>query len=229
MQPYFFPYLGYFDLINYSDKWIVFDSAQYIRHGWVNRNRILHPKSEWQYIIVPIRKHPRETQIKDIEIKIESDWKSRILGQLLHYKKRAPYFETVFSFVEDCLSLSERSISRLNAYILEKVCNIIGIRFRYDFFSEMNLDIGSVKGPGDWALRISEALGADEYVNPPGGETIFDPSRFEDLGIKLTLRNLPTFQYDCRGYEFIPNLSIIDVLMWNTTETVKDYLDRHKA
>ena len=68
MQPYFFPYLGYFDLIHSVDKWVVFDTPQYIRHGWVNRNRILHPESDWQYIIVPLKKHPRNTPIKEIEI-----------------------------------------------------------------------------------------------------------------------------------------------------------------
>ena len=68
MQAYFFPYLGYFDLINCSDKWIVFDTVQYIRHGWVNRNRILHPTEGWQYIIVPIRKSKREAVLSSVEI-----------------------------------------------------------------------------------------------------------------------------------------------------------------
>ena len=71
MQPYFFPYLGYFDLINRTDRWIVFDTAQYIRHGWVNRNRILHSDSEWQYILVPLKKHSRKAAIKDIAVTIK--------------------------------------------------------------------------------------------------------------------------------------------------------------
>jgi len=83
MQPYFIPYLGYFDLINRTDCWVVFDTVQYIRHGWVNRNRILHSDSGWQYIMVPLKKHSRKAAIKDIEIAANIDWKNRILAQLL--------------------------------------------------------------------------------------------------------------------------------------------------
>ena len=76
MQPYFFPYLGYFDLINYSNRWIIFDTVQYIRHGWINRNRILKPGEDWQYISVPLVKHQREILIKDVEISANQDWKN---------------------------------------------------------------------------------------------------------------------------------------------------------
>jgi len=227
MQPYFFPYLGYFDVINCVDKWIVFDTAQYIRHGWINRNRILHPKEGWQYIIVPLKKHSRETAIKDVRIANDQRWKERIVGQLQHYRKKAPYFTETMSLVEDCLSLEEDSISRLNVFILDKVCAYLGIHFDYSFFSEMSLELGPVEGPGDWALRISEAMGAKEYVNPPGAN-FFDERKFRNAGIRLTIRKLPPFEYSCRGYEFIPNLSIIDVLMWNEPEKIKSYLDEHR-
>lgn len=228
MQPYFFPYLGYFDIINRVDKWIVFDTAQYIRHGWVNRNRILHPKEGWQYIIVPLKKHAWETAIKDVKIANEQNWKRRIIGQLQHYKKKAPYFRERIAFVKDCLSLEESYICRLNVSILDKVCARLEIRFDYDFFSEMDLELGPVEGPEDWALRISEVMDADEYVNPPGGANLFDEEKFRENNIKLTIRNLPPLEYSCRGYEFIPNLSIIDLFMWNEPETIKQYLDEHR-
>lgn len=226
MQPYFFPYLGYFDLINYSDLWIVFDTVQYIRHGWVNRNRILHPEQGWQYIVVPLKKHSRDTVIRDIEIADGPMWHQRILGQNQHYKKKAPYFRETYRFVEECLAIEERSISRLNVAILEKVCLHLGIPFEYEYFSEMQLELDSVVEPGDWALRISEKIGAEEYVNPPGASAIFDSSKFEASGIKLTIRKLPSLEYACSGYEFVPGLSIIDVLMWNPPDKVKEYLDK---
>ena len=227
MQPYFFPYLGYFDLINYADKWIVFDTAQYIRHGWVNRNRILHPKQGWLYIAVPLRKHSRETAIKDVQINNNQDWKRRIIAQLGHYKKRASYFYETMALLKDCLAPEQNSVSRLNVSILATVCTHLGIDFEYSFFSEMNLDLGPVEGPGDWALRISEALCAEEYVNPPGGVDIFDVKKFESSGIKLTIRQLPPLEYSCKGYEFTPNLSIIDLFMWNEPEVIKQYLDEY--
>ena len=107
MQPYFFPYLGYFDIINSVDKWVVFDNAQYIRRGWIHRNRILHPRKGWQYIVVPIKKHSHKTVIKDIMIDNEQNWKRKIIRKLQHYKKKAPYFDETIAFVEDCLAIED--------------------------------------------------------------------------------------------------------------------------
>ncbi|MCZ7574941.1 MAG: WbqC family protein [Ardenticatenaceae bacterium] len=227
MQPYFFPYLGYFDLINYVDKWIVFDTVQYIRHGWINRNRILHPQEGWLYIVVPV-KPSRDSYIRNVTVDNGHDWKQRIIGQLGHYKRKAPYFHETVALVRECLDPEETSISRLNTNALSKVCERLGIGFDYRVLSEMDIELGPVEGPGDWALRISEALGAEEYVNPPGGVDIFDEAMFAASNIKLTFRRLPPLEYTCRGYEFIPNLSIIDLLMWNKPEFIKGYLDEHR-
>lgn len=228
MQPYFFPHLGYFDLINYSDRWIVFDTVKYIRHGWVNRNRIHHPTEGWQYLVVPLEKHSNNAAICDIKINKGINWKSKIAGQLQHYKKRAPYFKDVSALVSDCIENSEESLSRLNVSILEKVSGYLGIEFKFDYFSEMDLKLGVIDGPGDWALNISLAVGATTYVNPPGGEALFDRSLFQERGIGLEIREIPPLNYTSTGYEFIPRLSIIDLLMWNSPTEIKHYLDLHK-
>jgi hypothetical protein len=224
MQPYFFPYIGYFDLIQQSDRWVVFDTAQYIRHGWVNRNRILHPTSEWQYIIVPVQHHHQDTPINEICILEDNKWRDKLIGQLQHYKKKAPFFTEVTDMVATCLDDSDESLSRLNVRTQEIVCTYLGIPFRYAFFSEMDLKLGPVEGPGDWALRIAEALGASEYINPPGGAQLFDRSMFEAAGITLTIQTPVDFVYNCDGYEFQSDLSILDVLMWNSPEVVRAYL-----
>ena len=225
MQPYFFPYLGYFDLIHYSTRWVVFDTVQYIRHGWVNRNRILHPEKGWQYITVPLAKHSRETLIQDVRVSNDDSWRGRILGQLQHYRKKAPFYHDVYELVQECLSIPERSLSRLNVLIIERLCSFLGIRFDYAFFSDMELALGPVTEPGDWALRISEELGAEEYVNPPGGEHLFDKSKFAESGILLTIREFPIFYYNCNGYLFEPHLSLIDGLMWNPAATVTQFFE----
>lgn len=224
MQPYFFPYLGYFDLIYKADRWVVFDTAQYIRHGWVNRNRILHPTSGWQYIIAPLQKHHRDAAIKDILVQEGRDWRDRLLAQLGHYWKKAPHYSATTDLVRDCLDNCELSLSRLNVAILDKVCRYLQMPFRYDCFSEMKLDLGPVDGPGDWALRISEALGASEYINPPGGEALFDKAKFEAAGVTLTIQRFENMTYSCGGYGFESALSIIDVLMWNSPSIVLRHL-----
>jgi len=229
MQPYFFPYLGYFDLINQTEEWIVFDTVQYIRHGWVNRNRVLHPKQGWQYVIVPVKKHSQSTLISETEIMNDGGkWREKIIGQLQHYKRRAPFFQEAMALVKGGVFSENTSIARLNVNCLSLVCEYLGIEFRYQYFSDMHLDLGPIDGPGDWALRISEAMGATEYINPLGGVGIFAPEKFHAAGIKRTIRQLPPMEYQCSPYEFIPNLSIIDVLMWNEPEKVREHLEKHR-
>lgn len=227
MQPYFFPYLGYFDLINCADRWLVFDTCQYIVGGWINRNRVLHDRQGWKYITVPLRKHASDTAIKDVHIAKEIDWQGRIIGHLQHYKK-APHFGQTMDLVARCLRHQQSTIARLNVLILERICSRLGIDFSYAFLSEMNLELGPIEGPADWGMRACEALGASEFVNPPGGAHFHDGQRFADHGIKLSIRRLAPLEYDCGEYEFIPDLSIIDVLMFNEPDTIKAYLDRHR-
>ena len=227
MQPYFFPYLGYFDLINYSNNWVAFDTVQYIRHGWINRNRILNPNGDWQHITIPIKKHSRDILIKDVEISNTQNYKDKILNQLKHYKKYAPYFNSTYKLVEECLNIKERYLSRLNVKILKKVCAEISIEFSCQFLSEMDIELEEINVPGDWALRIAEALGAKEYINPPGGEDLFDKEAFKKAGIDLTIRDIKPLEYKCGTYNFIPGLSIIDILMWNNPDEIKTYLEKN--
>ncbi len=227
MQPYFFPYLGYFSLIKYTDKWVVFDKIQYIRHGWGNRNRVLKPTEGWQYIIVPLQKHSRNTLIKDIVIKENTDWKARITKQLEHYKKKAPNYRQVVEVLKSCFTLKTNSLTYLNTHLLKKTCEYIGIHFNYEIFSEMNLAIGNVNDPGEWALRISEAVGAEEYINPPGGEKIFDRRKFEEVNIKLKFLKVNLTEYNQRRSTFEPGLSIVDVMMFNSQEEIKNMLDNY--
>ena len=229
MQPYFFPYLGYFDLINLADRWIVFDTVQYIRKGWMNRNRIHHPNRRDDLLIrVPIRKAPRATPIKDIRIADDPAWRGRLLAQIDHYRGSCPHYEETHAFVERCLAHEETSLSRFNVALLAEVCAHLGLDFRYDYFSELDLGLGPVDDPGEWALRICEALGAREYVNPPGGRAIFDPRKFAARGIELTIRDVEPIVYPCWNYPYIPRLSVIAVMMFVEPRQMRAYLDRQR-
>lgn len=232
MQPYFFPYLGYFDLINVVDHFVVYDSVQYIKHGWINRNRILKPTGGGQYITVPINRSSfhdsYKTPIMDVEIYQGDDWKTRIIGQLDHYRRKAPYFWETVKLVKSCLDTEEIFIARLNVSIFEKVCNVLEVKFTYNLSSEMQLPITSSLNAQDRVLEICEILGASRYINLPGGRDLYDEQPFRERGIEIEFRDLPAFRYSCQDYEFIPNLSIIDVLMWNAPEKVREHLERHR-
>jgi hypothetical protein len=226
MQPYFFPYIGYFALINYVDKWIVLDNVQYIYHGWINRNRILNPiKNTWQYITVPINRHSRNTFIKDITIHNTVNWKDRIIRQLEHYKKIAPFYNDIIALIKVCFANDHQLISELNVSILEKVCSFLGINRVIEVFSQMKLDIELANEPGDWAFNISKKLNAREYINPIRGIEIFDKKKFEENGIKLKFLEMHDIIYNQKNQSFISDLSIIDLLMFNDIETIHKFLN----
>lgn len=227
MQPYFFPYLGYFSLIKNTDQWIVLDTVQYIRHGWINRNRILKLNGGWQYIGIPLKKHSRNTLIKNIKISKNGGWKEKIFEQLKYYEK-APYYNQVVELLKECFNYKTDSIVKFNTYSLKKICEYLNIKFNYEIFSEMDLKIGKINGPGDWALEISKTLKANEYINPPGGEKIFDKKKFEEVGIKLNFLKINLKEYSQEYKIFEPGLSIIDVMMFNLPETINKMLSDYK-
>lgn len=226
MQPYFFPYLGYFDLINRSDRWGVFDIVKFAPKSWMARNRILHPTEGWSYIKLPVKKAPLGTIISEIEVKNMDDAFKRIMGQIQHYKKSAPYFRQVEDLIGEAFARApSANLVDVNVQSLIVSCEYIGLDFDYFICSRTNLELPEISHAGQWALEISAALGAKTYINPPGGENIFEPNEFRARGVELEIMPPIDFEYECGPYEFEPNLSIIDVLMWNSPEVVKSYLD----
>lgn len=226
MQPYFFPYLGYYELMARTDRWIVFDVVKYTPKSWMNRNRILHPTQGWQYITVPVAHTGPDMLIRDARVVDREAAARRILGQLDHYRaRRAPHFSAVQELVRGALLGGDSELLRdVNARSLSLTCAYLGLDVHMEVLSQMNLPLPPIDDPGQWALEISTALGADEYLNPPGGRELFDPAAFAARGIKLSFTELPRFEYDCRPYGFIPHLSMLDVLMWNAPEPVRHHL-----
>jgi hypothetical protein len=221
MQPYFFPYLGYFDLIAAVDLWITLDTVQYIRRGWMNRNRILHPTGGWQYIHVPVAKHDRATKICDMHVAADEDWRDYLLRQLDHYRRHAPFFDATQAMVRDCLARPSDSLGQLNVTVLERCCSALGLTFQHAYLSELGLPLRTIHRSDDWALGVCEALGATKYINPPGGRAIYDAQRFRQHGIELQFQEPLEFRYECQPYVFESGLSIVDVCMWNSVEQLR--------
>lgn len=226
MQPYFFPYLGYYSLIKNTDQFILFDTVQFIRHGWIERNRILKPVEGWQYVAVPLeKKEYLKTTISALVIRNKEDWKGKLIRQLEHYKKRAPFYTATKNVIEDALNIDTPSIVKLNENILKKTCEYLQIPLEIAIFSEMNLEIGEVNDPGEWALEISKALGAKEYINPTGGMGIFDQEQYEKSGISLKFVGNNLRSYNQRRQPFEVGLSIIDVMMFNDVNCINSLID----
>ena len=227
MQPYFFPYLGYFAIMHYVDKWIVFDEAQYIYHGWINRNRILNYNKDWQYVTAPIQKHSRDIKIKDVVLANHIQWRDKLLAQLQQYRKRAPYFSSVIEVVREAVNVQEESLSALNTHVLRAICGYLGISVTIEVFSKRNWDIGEVQEADEWALRISESLGAKQYVNPPNGKMFFDEAKWSKSEIELRFLKIRELEYSQKNAAFIPNLSVIDVMMFLEPAHIREAMERY--
>jgi hypothetical protein len=229
MQPYFFPYLGYYSLIKNTDMWVVFDTVQYINKGWINRNRILSPAEDgFSYINIPVVNGSRDMLIKDAMIDQSKNWKEKIMGQIAYYKKRAPYYQNVKSLIEDVLCFETSKISELNIYALQRTCEYLNVDFNYKVFSDDTMGIKYVSAPDEWALMISLKLGADTYINPPGGKTFFDKQKYQNEGINLQFLSINQKPYKTYGLGFIPGLSVIDVMMFNSAEEINKMLDDYE-
>jgi len=228
MQPYFFPYLGYFQLMNAVDNWIIFDDVQFIDKGWINRNRVLHPDPEkgWQYITIPLSKKGQFDKINKIEIKSDIKWKSQILGKLTIYKNlNAPYYHKTYSLVKKCLDTDENNLSNFLTRSIKIVAQHLNISTPIKKQSELKLSLQKPNHPGQWALQISEKLGASEYINPVGGYNIFDEKEFLKKNIKLNFLkpNLTPYKQSFRK-DFNIGLSILDVLMFNSKDELQEML-----
>ena len=227
MQPYFFPYLGYFSLIKHCDHWISYDTVQYITQGWVNRNRILHPnRLESMYIFIPLKKHHHIANINEVLIDNSQPYIERIVGQLTaSYKRRSQYFSRVIEIVEYCLSTEQNKLSKLNEICIKKVCNYLGIDTDIQIHSETELGEGSLQKPDDFTIMISKALKCDSYINAIGGVHLFDNRKFEVANIDLKFLKQLFTPYEQGNQVFLEKLSIIDVMMFNDPNQIRNMLD----
>jgi WbqC-like protein family len=228
MQPYFLPYIGYFSLIKNTDKFIIFDIPQFMRHGWIERNRVLKPNGEPLYIKVPLVKHSRDTPICSVKINSIENWQEKILAQLIPYKKKAQNYRHVIALLDEIFDYKTDSIVELNQLALNVICNYLEITTPIYIWSEMNIDIEEVHAPDEWALNICKAVNAKSYYNPEGGLTFFDKSKYENVGVELKFMRMHNEPYSQFTNEFVPSLSIIDVLMFNSKKEIHKMLQNYE-
>ena len=226
MQPYFFPYIGYFDVILKSDRWIVFDVVKYQPKTWMNRNRVLEPNKGEQYISVPVDRSSGR-MLSDVSVQDPSEAYRRILNQLLAYRNVAPYYRDVCGLVEEAFSLGAPFLLRdLNVRSLAVTCNRLGIQFDPLVCSRLDLDFSRVGHAGQWALEICDQLGATAYLNPSGGKALFRVEEWSERGIDLRFTRPPDFRYaTVPSLPFVPNLSILDCMMWMPPDEIRGYLE----
>jgi len=220
MQPYFFPYIGYFQLVQAVDKFIVYDNIQYTKKGWINRNRFLQNGKDVLFS-VPLKKDCDFLDVKDREVS-SGFRKDKLLNQIREAYRRSPYFEQVFSLIEKVVLEREANLfSYIHNSILE-TCEYLAIDTEIVVSSHLHID--HARQNKDKVIALCEHVGADVYINAIGGQDLYSKEDFSAHGIELKFLQTKPFEYKQFDNEFVPWLSIIDVMMFNSKETINGYI-----
>lgn len=224
MQPYLFPYIGYFQLINAVDKFILFDDVNYINKGWINRNRILLNKLEYSFTI-PLEKASQNKLICEINIASDIDWRSKLLKTIETAYKKAPMFKITFPIIGEMICYKEQNLSAYICNSLKIICDIFSIR-THIIESSYGYHTMNLKGQ-DKILEICTQEEATEYINPIGGLNIYNYESFRQKQLSLLFIKSNPIVYSQFSNEFIPWLSIIDVMMFNQKDTITSLLSEY--
>lgn len=225
MQPYFFPYIGYWQLINDVDTYVIYDDVNYIKGGWINRNRILMKDKD---ILITLRLNGSSPNklINQIEVENNPVAKRKLLKSIQLCYSRAPYFDEVYSVIEDIINHDEAKLSEYLAYSIKRLCEYMSINTKIILSSEL------VKNPElkaqDKVIEICTALKGTEYINAIGGIELYDKNAFSDKGLELKFLKTCDIKYTQHTDEFTSNLSIIDVLMFNSKDEVGELLEKYE-
>ena len=219
MQPYFFPYLGYWQLLANVDKYVVYDDVTYIKGGWINRNNFLI-NGQKNLLTMRLEKASSYTLIKDIAIK--DDFVKFLKTIEMGYKK-APFFEDIFRLLKDICQCPDKKLGQFlfNSHI--KICEYLGIDTELILSSSFEKHM-ELKGK-DKVISICKQLGADEYINAIGGQELYDKKEFAENGIRLNFLQANLREYRQLKNEFVAGLSIIDIMMFNSKEEIKEMLN----
>lgn len=220
MQPYFLPYIGYWQLINAVDMFVVYDNIQYTKKGWINRNRLLR-NGQAVTFTVPLLKDSDYLDVKDRELSPVFDRKG-LLNQFREAYRRAPYFERTLPLLDLIVQNQESNLFRFVHNSIVKICEHLGITTQIVISSEIEID-HSLKNQ-DKVLALCKKLKANSYLNPIGGTDLYSAGTFSKKEIDLLFIKSHPFEYPQLGSNFVPWLSIVDVLMFNDVLTMNSIL-----
>jgi hypothetical protein len=217
MQPYFLPYIGYFQLIAAVDIFIIYDNIKYTKKGWINRNRFLQNDKDVIFSL-PLKKDSDSLCIRERMVSADFNRK-RLLDQLNNAYRQAPYFEQTFPLIKQIIEYPELNLFIFLQNSIQQLCKHLEIFTKIIISSEV--DINHELQAQNKVLALCNALGANSYVNPIGGLELYEKKVFFEKGIKLNfIKSLP-FEYEQFHNPFVPFLSIMDVLMFNSSPKVQ--------
>ncbi|SHG59261.1 WbqC family protein [Flavobacterium johnsoniae] len=228
MQPYLFPYFGYFQLINSVDKFIIYDDVNFIKQGWINRNNIL--VNDLPYLFtVPLSNQSSFDKINNIKIdqSLYDRWLKKFLKTIEQTYSKAVFFEQVYPIISNVFTLEQDNISSMGTKSLKLVCDYIGLSTKIEenstIYKNEHLTAQSR------VIDICLIEKANHYINPIGGIELYCKDAFLEHEIILSFIKTKSVKYkQFNNSNFWPNLSIIDMLMFNDKLTVKNLLNEYE-
>lgn len=222
MQPYLFPYIGYWQLINTVDTFVIYDDVNFIKQGYINKNNILSNGKKQVFTLELIGASSNKLIN---EIKVGNNSKKLIKSINQNYIK-APYYEKISPIIKDVLNQDENNLAKFVGYSLQKISNYLEIDTKILYSSNLEKD-NNLRAQNK-VLSICKELNASKYVNTIGGQELYSKDDFQMQNIKLNFLDTKLVKYKQFKNEFIPYLSIIDILMFNSKEEAKDMLNKYE-
>jgi hypothetical protein len=217
MQPYFLPYIGNFQLIKASDLFIIYDNIKYTKKGWINRNRMLLNGADVIFSL-PLKKDSDYLNVVDRELSSDFD-RQKFLNQMRGAYIKAPQFNTVWPLLEKIVMYENNNLFHYIYNSIIEICSYLDIKTKICLSS--NLAIDHELKAQDKVIAICKAVNATIYINTAGGIDLYSKEIFFENGVELNFIKALPFEYAQLGNEFVPWLSIIDVLMFNSPEITK--------
>jgi len=218
MQPYLFPYIGYWQLVNSVDKFVIYDDVNFIKQGYINRNKILQNQKSHLFTLELIGASSNK-KINDIKIGGNIN---KLLKTIQQNYSKAPFYKDVFPVLEEILNNEEKELSKFLGFSLIKIVKYLNINTKFLFSSDIRND--KTFKAQDRLIEMSKILNATGYINSIGGIELYDKEIFSQNDINLSFLKSSEISYKQFNNEFIPNLSIIDVIMFNSKDNVKKML-----
>ncbi len=223
MQPYFLPYIGYFQLIHAVDAFVVYDNIQFSKKGWFHRNRMLQNGRD-EYFSLPLKKDSDFLDVR--ERRLSDTWatdREKTLRKIAGNYRKAPHFETAYPLVEQIFHFPDSGLFPFIYNSLKTLCDFLEIRTPLVVSSTLEID-HSLKGQ-EKVIALVKKAGGSTYLNPIGGFDLYQPADFRAEGLTLQFHKARPFSYPQLGNEFVPWLSVLDLMMFNSQEQIRAWLD----
>jgi hypothetical protein len=222
MQPYFFPYIGYWQLINAVDTFVIYDDVNYIKQGYINRNSILSGNDS-QRITLEVIGASSNKLINEIQ---RGNNVKKLLKTLSQTYSKAPEYDRVFPLIEDILNSREKNLAKFLGGSIVKISNHLKINTKIIFSSD--IEKNSNLNAQDKILDICERLEVNRYINAIGGQELYNQEAFKAKNIELNFIQTEAIEYKQFNDEFTPYLSIIDIMMLNNIGDIKEMLNKYR-